>query len=1043
MKINGILLQAIRLCLFPLILATLSVPARAGGSQVDTMVKMTADSAKTAADDFGQTKATFTRTFTKTLQKKKPTAEQYYKAEAAKAQIATASNSYQQGQNYEKQAEQFAKSDPKYAEHLRNLSLESYQKSKAWLRKANDTMGAPSAAPAPGPSAGPPPVHRNGYVCGGACQQLEEIANQPVTGNRLPDFENITPPRPPANLQPAAHSTPFFQKQPAQSRIVQQGGKETLVLPKGNTVDLTPVKTAVAAVNPALANKPLFVSCGGGSCPSRALVKTMADPQESAAIKKIGGVALAATFDILAISGYSEFSSGGRLSITDRPTLVSLKALAKAVAPYADQQHWRNLPENLRYPGNISRVTGFVYDKANDDLILVGSAAPNPDSRIDIDVIVTCIRRVWRDGKVMAVSLDPRPDRMGGAQYPRLIDVPSRSVAATIMLDADYAMKLIGANAGWAKDVPFVDLSRIYSNFHDSHVISRFWLTPQYLDRNAIYLSRSGNAMLVNTAVQVQTEEESVSGGALVGTGKTLTSGVTFARAFTTNLPAFETDPRIHPQNIFLKLHGLVDLSTLAKIWRNKYPKSRFLAQFAGLPILKLSAADSYPDAFVGVHGMITTNVGDITAQGGAVLHFREGALAETVHKDRITSALENAALGMSSRGMLTRQVDITFGFSESGEGQTVEKVSSLLLQASNAFDNRNYDAAEQAYRQITQIQPAEPEGYAGLAQVALDRKMLQQAARFALIALHLDPDDEQLQLLALDIGWQINPDILESTYSPAQRLELSRYYSKRAQMFAQQEQNAKASTYAQWATDLWEGNGDAYLTLAYLATSKLDRTQDVSLAVQSFRRQVKSGQDGAKESLALALDMLASRHAEMAENLIDAYSAFHTLKGNNTETVEGFFNEALSEVAEGLTYNPTLVDLGATKLLTEAEQRLFKAQTESHGAVPDLSDLAKEAGELYKQHPGSATALDALSGLAQASNNYALAVKYIGEAIKIETRSVQLYIDRAHTEYTFGHCTEATADLKTAAILAGKGANDFDFKNLTSFVQNRNCHAE
>jgi tetratricopeptide (TPR) repeat protein len=288
-------------------------------------------------------------------------------------------------------------------------------------------------------------------------------------------------------------------------------------------------------------------------------------------------------------------------------------------------------------------------------------------------------------------------------------------------------------------------------------------------------------------------------------------------------------------------------------------------------------------------------------------------------------------------------------------------------------------------------------------------------------------------------VGWQINPNELESTYSPVQREKLSRFYSNVATIFLSRGDNKTAMKFAKWASDLWEGNGEAYLTLAYLAKTELMRTEYIGLAVESFRKQVKSGRD-VKESLALALTILASRQVDGIDSLVGFYSKFHTLKGDNLKIVEGLFEGASAEVGEALGYNAHLVDALALRILIEAKRTIFIEEIEAHGARPSIVVVIEQAKELCRQFPNSAIALETLSTLMQLSGKYDEAIKNVDAAIEIEPYNVRLFLDRAQIEMSSGDCSRARNDLKKAADLAGDEASDIDFALLSSFTEGNKC---
>ena len=998
--------------------------------------------ASAAAASIERVKTSFTRTFTRP----QPDTAVNFQAEAAKIQIVAAENSVRQAQQYERQAVAVASSNPAYAENLRKMAIDNYRAAQGWVQKASSSMGEPERPSAVAPQA-PQRTAPNG--CREACQQLVRIASESGAATRadiatlkLPDFEDRSNPRLPAGGQPVAQ-TKFFQAAPT---VTIEHGREVLQLPQGSKVDLSSINAAVRAVSPELANQSVFSPSGNGTYANPKLIQVLADPAKREAIDKVGGVALAATFDLLAVSGYPEFRSHGDVSVTNRPTLLSLKALLKAVASYADDTRWSKLPDELRFPGNLSRVKGYVFDEANDDLILVGIEAEDAASRLDIDVLTTSIREVWREGKVMGVSLDPRPDTIGGAQYPRLINVPDKSVVAKIMLDADYAMKQVTANAGWAANAGFLDWAQIYSahNCGAGGSLSRLWLTPQFLSRDSIYSSSSDRTMLVETTVEVQTEQLIIGNDELIGTGGRNSEDTAIAHSFTDRLPRYEADSRIQPPEIFRRLHGVVDLGTLATIWRNKYPSSATLRQFSELPVRALGKDDSYPAVYPGVHGVIGVNGCRVRVEGGVHLDLREGALAGTEYQDRIAALLERAAIGMSVSNKVTAKVDTFFAFAKADPGETGDRENALVLSVNKALASSDYEKAEQGYRALIQLNPGEPQAYAGLAQLELYRDGPKKAAPWAMIAMHLAPNDERVQLIGLDIGWRLNPNELENSYGPVQREELSRLYARTAENYRVAGVAEKAKQFADWATELWEDNGYAYWTLAMLSDSdSLSRTALFVRAADGFRTELKAGHNEVKGSLAEALIMLAGRQLDAAQNLMEFQAAQIMKKTELSDTVVlGFLADAAANADEALKYNEQLVDAAAMKLAIQGARVQYDRGNQKDGTDKALTILIAQAEELRRKFPNSAATLEVLSFLLQLNQANAKAVQYLNMAIAIEPAEAKLFLLRAHAEVANGECFAAVTDIESAKLIAGPGAADLDFKAQLQFGPDNKCAA-
>ena len=142
------------------------------------------------------------------------------------------------------------------------------------------------------------------------------------------------------------------------------------------------------------------------------------------------------------------YESSRPLRRIDSPTVVSLKTVVEKAEKFAGR--WDELPPELRRPGNLVRINGFILLPQQKDILLLGTSDPQAPA-LDLDDLIIAVRAVWKEHNTPACSLDPDPDDMAagraGPQRVRLLGVPRDSGFAKTMLDADYDMKRITSGA--------------------------------------------------------------------------------------------------------------------------------------------------------------------------------------------------------------------------------------------------------------------------------------------------------------------------------------------------------------------------------------------------------------------------------------------------------------------------------------------------------------------------------------------------------------------------------------------------------------------
>lgn len=696
---------------------------------------------------------------------------------------------------------------------MRHHFLRQAEENKSWaegaVRKLNRTLNVETKVPAP-----PTKLINTGvnFRKKRAWEQLLEISGGgPDDVKQLGLFDDPDAPLP---KPPVADGV----KPKVQDLLRSSGSKlqpEIIEFKHGQQIDIAPIRQAIAKVNRDDASSDLFVKCGDGMCPSRTLLRYFSTQDLREQLQKVGGVALNVTIDMLGSAGVPDFRAGPEIKLVDSPVLISLKRLALAASAFAADAAWPSLPERLRYPGNAERMLGFVLDPVTEDIYLVAARAAAPHRRVDIDSLILAVRQTWRDGKEMAVSLDPDPGYMTGPATPRFENVPGDSVTAKIMIEADQVMKQMVSAWGPYADQRYMPLTEIESRFpKEGGSTGRFWLNPMRLGRDASYVSVTGRTMLFETRVQALTEKAFLTNGRWQYQGTTGGTAQAEAQAFTERYDQYEDADDIEPVGIFKRLHGIVDLVTLAKLWRVNAVDYPVLRQIADLPYRRLTGDEAIPKKYPELYSWYpTSDGGSQTVFGGAVLdiglsaaslheqedpriaeleqivdHLRtnpepvefpdfESALRQKI--DAVSTALgreltrkEAEALGVitslrdeySSIANIVVETPLLLGLPrQSTRGGHPIKL--LLLSGRRAYHSGGFKGRQKAleiFMEATRRDPTNPEAWAWRARSYPDSELdaaiasIREAIRFA-------PWNTVYKGLALDMLWRKNPDTLNT----------------------------------------------------------------------------------------------------------------------------------------------------------------------------------------------------------------------------------------------------------------------------------------
>lgn len=330
---------------------------------------------------------------------------------------------------------------------------------------------------------------------------------------------------------------------------------------------------------------------------------------------------------------------GMNISVSaDQYTAYSLKIAQQRIEQAG--ANWREKEPEVASLGGINKVEGFVFDRASDDLILVGQREEGR-SPLALDDLVVALRARFRYNEWPLVSIDPTPDtEKTQMQHVRFEGGIENTAFGKAMFDADYRLKELGmglADAGiggfqtaWDRDVEEIDGGE---SSGERLVSSRFWFYPI----NPHVTVREGVCVVRGLRVGVFTE-------ALVAKidGKTVDDAKAFKSA-THDAFAKDVSERFdelcRAQPSFNRLRGLQELVAVSKAleeleqrpdlgwWLHRYdgeetgtkPQAKVLRR-------RYDGKRDWLEVSGGVHLTalaMRLNAGDVTALRDAVLNVR------------------------------------------------------------------------------------------------------------------------------------------------------------------------------------------------------------------------------------------------------------------------------------------------------------------------------------------------------------------------------------------------------------------------------------
>jgi len=308
-------------------------------------------------------------------------------------------------------------------------------------------------------------------------------------------------------------------------------------------------------------------------------------------------------------------------SVLAAPTAISLRTIVESASRH--REDWENLPEDLRHPGGLRRIHGFVLDASGEDLILLGSREGNGDP-LDLDDLIVGLRASWRDGEAPLCSLEPDSQELGGPQRVLVKGVPKKSHFALVMLDADYEMKRVLFGKRPVDVKGFVSLHRAATRALEGghpgtlghlNFTARFWFTPVPPGIGEIRVAPGRGAVLFNARFQVLTESLTRSGSGFTGTGGANPLLERTTAQFSQQIEAFKAEVRE-----FAELQALFDVVLLGTVLRRGKVSVPILSRLVDLPVRDAQVPETYDGVtafirtagikFAGLCGGVTMRMG-------------------------------------------------------------------------------------------------------------------------------------------------------------------------------------------------------------------------------------------------------------------------------------------------------------------------------------------------------------------------------------------------------------------------------------------------
>lgn len=280
---------------------------------------------------------------------------------------------------------------------------------------------------------------------------------------------------------------------------------------------------------------------------------------------------------------------------------VSLVRLEKMSREFAEQN--KHVPVEMQFLAGLQRIDYvFVYPETG-DLVIAGPAegfAPNVIGRVlgtstgrpplRLDDLIVALRTVPR-ASLIGCSIDPTQQGLArfndylkrnsfatttaviqrrfremaqamGTQDVSVFGVPANSHYASVLVEADYRMKLMSVGLERPKISKWKSHLQLIGT--GGNTLQRWWFTPLY---DAFKQSQDGNSFQISgQRVQLMSQSEQVSASGKRSAAATQAQSIEkFAKQFTER---YEDVAEVSP--IFAELQNIIDLAILAALFEKE-----------------------------------------------------------------------------------------------------------------------------------------------------------------------------------------------------------------------------------------------------------------------------------------------------------------------------------------------------------------------------------------------------------------------------------------------------------------------------------------
>lgn len=497
------------------------------------------------------------------------------------------------------------------------------------------------------------------------------------------------------------------------------------------------------------------------TAPVRTLAsRTLLQGQE----ERVGGVRLAYACNVLdALTLRAGANESTVVNVQGSVRLLSLKALLSRLDSVGGEVG--RLDESAAFFGGISRIVGYIVDRATADVIVIGTTVSGATG-IPIEDVSTAMQTVYRDGRVPSISLDPDISNPGGPQTVRIGGVPTQSHFARVMAEADYAMKKIMFGLLPAQSAGFISHYDLLKATPDPKPgQNRFWLSPVPPGPSDIQMAPTLDEALFSAGMEVLTESEEISSFGLKGTGSVDTLAQEAAHSFTTH---YGDIARQYP--IFRSLQGLNDLVLLATVLRKAEVKEPVLERLSSTT-LKSTNAEAAPKWYPGISRIVRDEVlpgapgrqAQFVLSGGVRLRNAATKGLWARYDDQQLATLREQARRLAGSGDLTLDTGLNTLIVSAPRGAPDH--ATLAIEAGTTYltQGKFADAAEAFSRAITSDQYA-TEAFVGRAMAEAALETPRSALRDLRKAKELEPDDEQIQATEFAINIETGRDLLSTS---------------------------------------------------------------------------------------------------------------------------------------------------------------------------------------------------------------------------------------------------------------------------------------